>query len=31
MAKGLEGRPKNSWKEAVDGDSIALGIETGRK
>ena len=25
--KGSRGRPKNSWKEAVDRDSTALGIE----
>jgi len=24
--KRSRGRPKNSWKEAVDRDSIALGI-----
>jgi hypothetical protein len=24
--KRSHGRPKNSWKEAVDRDSIALGI-----
>ena len=25
-AKRMRGRPKNSWKEAVDRDSIAFGI-----